>query len=207
MLGIIIFGVMSYTSLAASDLPNIDFSMIQLHGGLPRASPEKMASTVATQMEHQLTTIEGPGGDEFNQHDRVHEHHAAILNGPLPSDRDLGRADATAAEHAESSHAAKREPGGPADLDSDFLFSHTAVDAYAENIVAQRISALDGVAQITAYGPQKYAVRLQLDPSVLAARHPALMKSPTDWNDTTRICRQAHCGDRIGLTPCRPMGS
>jgi HAE1 family hydrophobic/amphiphilic exporter-1 len=60
MLGIIIFGLMSYTSLPASDLPNIDFSMIQLHGGLPGASPKKIAFTVATQIEHQLTAIEGP---------------------------------------------------------------------------------------------------------------------------------------------------
>ena len=69
--------------LPASDLPNIDFPMIQLQGGLPGASPEKMASPVATQLEHQFTTIEGPGGDELNQHGRKCGSHTGQIFGNL----------------------------------------------------------------------------------------------------------------------------
>src|SRR5215813_13021252 len=59
MLGILVFGVMGYRLLPISDLPNVDFPTIQVSAALPGASPETMASSVATPLERQFTTIAG----------------------------------------------------------------------------------------------------------------------------------------------------
>src|SRR3954466_7972125 len=59
MLAIVLFGIMAYRQLAVSDLPNIDFPTINVNASLPGASPETMASSVATPLEQQLSTIAG----------------------------------------------------------------------------------------------------------------------------------------------------
>src|SRR5258706_12001839 len=59
MLGILLFGLMGYRLLPVSDLPNVDFPTIQVSAGLPGASPETMASAVATPLEKQFSTIAG----------------------------------------------------------------------------------------------------------------------------------------------------
>ena len=181
MMGIVIFGVMSYTSLPVSDLPNIDFPTIQVQAGLPGASPETMASTVATPLERQFTTIAG-----LEVMNSTSTTGSSSITLQFSMDRTLDGA----AQDVQTAISAvlRRLPAGmpnpptlrkvnPADqpililtLSSPTLPLST-VNSYAENHVAQRISAVDGVAQITAYGPQKYAVRLQLDPSLLAARN------------------------------------
>ncbi len=59
MLGIVIFGIVGYRTLPVSDLPNVDFPTIQVSAGLPGASPEMMAASVATPLEKQFSTISG----------------------------------------------------------------------------------------------------------------------------------------------------
>src|SRR5437773_4493392 len=59
MLGILLFGVMGYRLLPVSDLPNVDFPTLQVSGALPGASPETMASSVATPLEREFSTIAG----------------------------------------------------------------------------------------------------------------------------------------------------
>src|ERR1700680_4483719 len=59
MMGIVLFGVVGYRSLPVSDLPNVDFPTIQVSAALPGASPETMASSVATPLEKQFSTIAG----------------------------------------------------------------------------------------------------------------------------------------------------
>src|SRR5690242_21237717 len=59
MSGFVIFGVAGYRSLPVSDLPNVDFPTIQVNAGLPGASPETMAASVATPLERQFSTIAG----------------------------------------------------------------------------------------------------------------------------------------------------
>ncbi|MGZ4887436.1 MAG: efflux RND transporter permease subunit, partial [Candidatus Aminicenantales bacterium] len=59
MVAILIFGILGYRSLPVSDLPNVDFPTIQVSAGLPGASPETMAATVATPLEKQFSTIQG----------------------------------------------------------------------------------------------------------------------------------------------------
>ena len=58
----------------------------------------------------------------------------------------------------------------------------STVDEYAETMMAQRISMVNGVAQVQVYGSQKYAVRVQLDPKALAAEASALMRCATRWH-------------------------
>ena len=57
MIGILFFGAVSYTRLAVSDLPTVDFPTIQVNANLPGASPETMAAAVATPLEKQFSTI------------------------------------------------------------------------------------------------------------------------------------------------------
>src|SRR4030095_13309887 len=59
MAGILVFGIMAYRLLPVSDLPNIDFPTIQVTASLPGASPDTMASAVATPLEKQFSTIAG----------------------------------------------------------------------------------------------------------------------------------------------------
>ena len=59
MIGILFFGGVSYTRLAVSDLPTVDFPTIQVNANLPEASPETMAAAVATPLEKQFSTIAG----------------------------------------------------------------------------------------------------------------------------------------------------
>src|SRR5918912_4218720 len=59
MLGIVVFGAMAYRLLPVSDLPTVDFPTIQVGAGLPGASPETMASSVALPLEKQFATIAG----------------------------------------------------------------------------------------------------------------------------------------------------
>src|SRR5258705_11857023 len=59
MSGILLFGLVSYRYLPVSDLPNVDYPTILVQANLPGASPETMASAVATPLERQFTTIAG----------------------------------------------------------------------------------------------------------------------------------------------------
>src|SRR3990167_11455923 len=59
MIGILIFGIVSFRLLPVSSLPNVDFPTIQVSANLPGASPETMASAVATPLEKQFSTIAG----------------------------------------------------------------------------------------------------------------------------------------------------
>src|SRR5574338_424646 len=59
MISILVFGTMAYRQLPVSDLPNVDFPTIQVNASLPGASPETMATSVATPLERQFSTIAG----------------------------------------------------------------------------------------------------------------------------------------------------
>src|SRR5881394_4678133 len=59
MFGIVLFGLIGYRALPVSDLPNVDYPTIQVTAELPGASPETMASSVATPLERQFSTIAG----------------------------------------------------------------------------------------------------------------------------------------------------
>ena len=180
MLGIVLFGVVGYRALPVSDLPNVDFPTIQVFASLPGASPETMAASVATPLERQFTTI--PGLDSMTSSSTRGSTNVTLQ---FSLDRQL---DAAALDVQSAIAAALRRlpPGmpdpptfrkvNPADqpilnlsLNSPTL-PLSAVNEYAETLISQRISMINGVAQVNVMGAQKYAVRAQLDPNLLAAR-------------------------------------
>src|SRR5438105_485396 len=180
MAGILIFGLAGYRMLPVSTLPNVDFPTIQVTAELPGASPETMASAVATVLERQFSTIAGI--DEMSS---VSGQGVTRVTIQFALDRDI---DAAAQDVSSAiASAARQLPAtlpappsfrkvNPADFPVYYLaltsqaLPLSTVNEYAETYLAQRISTINGVAQVLVYGQQKYAVRVQLDPSALAAR-------------------------------------
>jgi HAE1 family hydrophobic/amphiphilic exporter-1 len=180
MAGILIFGLAGYRLLPVSTLPNVDFPTIQVTGELPGASPETMASAVATVLERQFSTIAGI--DEMTS---VSGQGVTRVTIQFNLDRDI---DAAAQDvNSAIASAARQLPAtmsappsfrkvNPADFPVYYLaltsetLPLSAVNEYAETYLAQRISTISGVAQVSVFGQQKYAVRVQVDPNALAAR-------------------------------------
>lgn len=180
MVAILVFGIMGYHLLPVSDLPNVDFPTILVTASLPGASPETMASSVATPLERQFSTIAGL--------DSMTSVNALGLT-QITLQFNLSRNIDAAAQDVQAmiAKAAYQLPPGmpspptyqkvnPADqpilyfaLTSPALPLST-LDEYAETMMAQRISMVNGVAQVLVFGSQKYAVRIQLDPKALASR-------------------------------------
>jgi HAE1 family hydrophobic/amphiphilic exporter-1 len=181
IIGIVLFGAAGYRSLPVSDLPNVDFPTIQVSASLPGASPETMAASVATTLERQFATIAGI--DSMTSSSGIGSSTITIQ---FALDRSIDAA-AQDVQNAIAAAARKLPPGMPAPpsiqkvnpADQPILFmalssptlSLSAVDEYAENLMAQRISMLSGVAQVNVFGAQKWAVHAQLDPGRLAAHH------------------------------------
>ena len=179
MIGILFFGTVAYRRLPVSDLPTVDFPTISVGANLPGASPETMAAAVATPLEKQFSTIAGI--DNMTSSSQLGSTNITIQ---FSLDRDI---DAAAADvQAAISQTLRSLPLGilppsyrkvnPADSPILYfaLTSKTMplsdLDEYGETYLAQRISMVPGIAQVQVYGAQKYAVRVQLDPTSLANR-------------------------------------
>jgi HAE1 family hydrophobic/amphiphilic exporter-1 len=179
MIGILFFGTVAYRRLPVSDLPTVDFPTISVNANLPGASPETMAAAVATPLEKQFSTIAGI--DNMTSSSQLGSTNITIQ---FSLDRDI---DAAAADvQAAISQTLRSLPLGilppsyrkvnPADSPILYfaLTSKTMplsdLDEYGETYLAQRISMVPGIAQVQVYGAQKYAVRVQLDPTSLANR-------------------------------------
>ncbi len=180
MLAILLFGAIGYRALPVSDLPNVDFPTILVFASLPGASPETMASSVATPLERQFSTIAGldsmtssntQGGTQIT------------LQFNLSRSIDAAAQDVQTAITQASPQLPQNMPSPPSfrkvnPADQPILYlalsSSTLplseVDEYAETFMAQRISMVGGVAQVQVFGSQKYAVHAQLDPRALASR-------------------------------------
>jgi HAE1 family hydrophobic/amphiphilic exporter-1 len=180
MVGILLFGVMGYRLLPISDLPNVDFPTIQVSASLPGASPETMASSVATPLEKQFSTIAGLDNMNSNSSQGSSQ---IILQFNLSRNLDGAALDVQSAISAAARQLPPNMPSppsfqkvNPADQPVLYLTLTSAtlplsqLDEYGQVMMAQRISTVSGVAQVQVYGPQKYAVRVQLDPRALASR-------------------------------------
>ncbi|MBI3849887.1 MAG: efflux RND transporter permease subunit [Verrucomicrobia bacterium] len=180
MSGILLFGIISYRYLPVSDLPSVDYPTILVSASLPGASPETMASAVATPLEKQFSTIAG-----IDSMTSVSALGLAQITIQFTLERSI---DAAAQDvQAAISKATRQLPPemptpptynkvNPADQPILYLaltsptLPLSTVDEYGETMMAQRISMVDGVAQVSVFGSQQYAVRVQLDPSALASR-------------------------------------
>src|SRR4051812_5455904 len=180
MVAILLFGVMAYRQLPVSDLPNVDFPTIQVNASLPGASPETMAASVATPLERQFSTIAGL--DSMTSASSLGGT-SITLQFNLSRDLDAAAQDVQAAIAAAARQLPPNMPAPPSynkvnPADTPVIYLALAsdtmpmndLDEYAETLMAQRISTVQGVAQVQVYGAQKYAVRIQLDPSQLASR-------------------------------------
>jgi hydrophobic/amphiphilic exporter-1 (mainly G- bacteria), HAE1 family len=179
-LAIVLFGLMAYRELPVSDLPNVDFPTIVVGANLPGASPDTMASSVATPLEKQFTTIAGLDSMTSTS---IQGSTNITLQFTLSRNIDAAAQDVQAAITATLAQLPQGMPSPPTykkvnPADSPILYlslsSETMpmsqVDEYAESWLAQRISMVSGVAQVQVYGSQKYAVRVQVDPKRLATR-------------------------------------
>ncbi len=179
MLAILVFGAMGYRLLPVSDLPNVDFPTINVNAALPGASPETMATSVATPLERQFSTIAG-----LDSMTSTSSLGSTSITLQFSLERDL---DSAAQDVQTAISAATRQL--PTDMPTPPTFSKvnpaaspilymaltsesmplSQLNEFAQIMMAQRISTVSGVAQVSVYGAQKYAVRIQLDPKKLAA--------------------------------------
>ena len=195
MAGIALFGVIAYRALPVSDLPQVDYPTLTVSASLPGANPDTMASSVATPLERQFTTIAGLDSMISS---------SSQGNTSITLQFDLGRDIDGATVDVETAIAEampllppgmptppsfrKVNPGDTPILNF-FVTSPTMrlsdLDEYAETMVAQRISMVSGVAQVQVFGSAKYAVRVQVDPNKLAAHQIGLNEINTalnSWN-------------------------
>ncbi|HSB14491.1 MAG TPA: efflux RND transporter permease subunit [Bryobacteraceae bacterium] len=180
MLAIALFGFVAYRGLPVSDLPNVDFPTILVSAGLSGANPDTMASAVATPLEKEFSTIEGLDSMTSS---------SGSGSTSITLQFALSRSLDAAAQDVQSAitRATRLLPPGmpnpptfrkvnPADqpilymaLTSDTMPLYD-LDEYAETLMAQRISMVSGVAQVSVFGAAKYAVRIRIDPEALAVK-------------------------------------
>ncbi|MBI4681717.1 MAG: efflux RND transporter permease subunit [Nitrospirae bacterium] len=180
MLSILVFGIAGYRLLPVSDLPNVDFPTIQVSASLPGASPETMASAVATPLERQFSTIAGL--DSMTSTNGLGRTQIT-LQFNLSRDIDAAGQDVQAMIAKASRQLPQDMPSPPTyskvnPADQPILYLAlssptlplSVINEYADTNISQRISMISGVAQVQVYGSQKFAVRAQLDPRALAAK-------------------------------------
>ncbi|MBI1920051.1 MAG: efflux RND transporter permease subunit [Geobacter sp.] len=180
MMAILLFGIVAYRALPVNDLPTVDYPTIQVSAALPGANPDTMASSVATPLERQFSTIAG-----LETMTSTNGTGISLITLKFVLDRNI---DAAAQDvQAAISRAQRQLPQdmpsppsfqkvNPADqpvlylaLSSPTLPLHE-VSEYADTVIAPRVSMISGVAQVQVFGSQKYAVRAQVDPRALATR-------------------------------------
>ncbi|HVJ54980.1 MAG TPA: multidrug efflux RND transporter permease subunit [Aliidongia sp.] len=184
MAGLLLVGLVTYPLLPVAPLPQVDFPTIQVSAALPGASPETMASSVATPLERQFAQIAGVA-----QLTSVSVLGTAQITVQFDLNRSIDAAaqDIQAAINAAGGALPKNLPSPPTyrkvnPADSPVLVMAaqskslpiTVVDDYADTIIAQQISQIDGVGLVSINGEQKPSVRVQVDPRKLAAMGLAL---------------------------------
>ncbi len=169
-----VFGIVAFLNLPVAALPQVDFPTLQVTAALPGASPETMASNVATPLERQFSLISG-----VTQMTSVSANGSTTINLQFDLSRDINSAaqDVQAAINAASGQLPANLPAAPnfrkvnpADspimiiaLTSDALPLSTVSD-YADNILSQQISRISGVGLVSIGGQQKPAMRIRIDP-------------------------------------------
>jgi hydrophobic/amphiphilic exporter-1 (mainly G- bacteria), HAE1 family len=199
---LIVFGIFAYRLLPVAALPAVDFPTIQITAQFPGASTETMASSVASPIERQLSTISGISSMNST---------SSLGLAQITIQFDLGRNIDGAALDVQTALATsarllpiemttppsfrKVNPGDfPVlyiSLRSDTVPLST-VDDYAETVLAPQISQLPGVAQVLVYGAQKFAVRVQVNPTEAAARNISL-------EDVRSVVAKANSSTPVGV--------
>jgi len=176
---LLLLGIVAYPLLPVAPLPQVDFPTIQVSGNLPGASPETMASNVATPLERQFSLI--PGLDQMTSTSALGSTQVT-LQFNLSRNIDAAATDVQAAINAAGGQLPTNLPSPPTyrkvnPADAPILVMAltstalplTQVNDYADNILAQQLSQIEGVGLVQLSGTQKPAVRIQLDPARLAS--------------------------------------
>jgi len=180
MLGLLVAGLVAYPLLPVAALPNVNYPTLTVTAQLPGADPQTMASTVASPLELQFGEI--PGLTQMTSASAL-GYTQITLQFDLSRQIDGAVSDTLSAINAATAYLPPNLPYpplirkvNPADtpilvlgVTSDSL-PLTTVDAYAENILLQKISQISGVGIVGIGGQQKPSIRIQVDPEALAAR-------------------------------------
>ena len=180
MAALVLVGLAAYPLLPVAPLPRVDFPTINVTGKLPGASPETMAATVAQPLETQIAQIPGVVADDVGR--ACWASTSVTVQFDLDRNIDAAAGDVQAAINAASGQLPKNLPGpptyrkvNPSDAPIMILAVQSdampliEVDDYAENVLAQQISQIAGVAQVLIGGQQKPRGPRQVDPAKLAA--------------------------------------
>ncbi len=195
MAAIALFGVVAYRTLPVSDLPSVDFPTLNVQANLPGADPATMASSVATVLERQFTTIAGL--DSMTSSSGTGQTQITLQ---FSLDRDIDSA-AVDVQTAIAEVTPLLPPGMPAPpsfkknnpADQPIMqltitsptMAMSKLDDIAENVVMPRVSMVNGVSQVQVQGQQKYAVRVQVDPDKLVSKRIGLNEVDSaiaNWN-------------------------
>jgi hydrophobe/amphiphile efflux-1 (HAE1) family protein len=195
MLGVLVFGIAAYRLLPVASLPNVDFPTITVSANLPGASPETIASSIATPLEQQFSSI--PGLSEMTSLSGVGTT-TITLQFDLATDINAAAQDVQTAINAASGLLPKDLPSPPTyrkvnpgnfpiliyAIHSDSLPAYK-VDDYASVVLSEPLSMIRGVGQVFIFGEKKYAVRVEVNPMALAARRIGMEAIRTALADAT----------------------
>ncbi|WP_341487194.1 efflux RND transporter permease subunit [Pararhizobium sp. A13] len=180
-IGVVLAGIAGYQRVPVSALPQVDFPTISVSASLTGASPQTMATSVSTPLIKQFQTI--PGIDEISATNSL-GNTSIVLQFDLNRNIDAAAVDVQAA----ISHATRQLPDNmttppsyrktnPADapvmllaVQSDTM-PYSKLDEIAEDVISPSLSTLPGVAEVTVFGAQTYAVRVEVDPDKLLTRN------------------------------------
>jgi hydrophobe/amphiphile efflux-1 (HAE1) family protein len=179
MLGVLVFGIGAFGLLPVAPLPNVDFPTITVTASYPGASPQTMASAIATPLETQFTSL--PALDQMTSLSGVGTT-TITLQFDLSRNIDGAAGDVLTAINAASGVLPKDLPSpptyrkvNPADFAILIYAVHSdavpeyRLDDYANTVLGQRLSTVPGVGQVSIFGQKLYAARVQVNPSALAA--------------------------------------
>ena len=180
MAAILVFGLISYLSLPVSNLPAVEYPTIQVSASLPGANPDVMASSVATPLESEFSTIAGINSMSSSSSQGTT---SITLEFDLSRNIDAAAQDVQAAIARAQGKLPTDMPTppsyskvNPAEQPIMFIATHSdtmplsELDNYAGTLMARRISMVSGVARVRLFGEAKYAVRVQADPAKMAAK-------------------------------------
>ena len=183
-IAVVVIGLYCYFQLPIAALPSYDRPVINVTASLPGASPEVMASSVATPLEKQFSTI---AGVDTISSSSTQGNTSIVLEFAQDRDIDAAAVDVQAAllraqrglpEEMNDLPAYRKV--NPADQSILLLaltspsLSLSELNDYAENLISPSLSTIDGVAQVQVYGQRRYAVRVKIKPDELAARNMTL---------------------------------
>ena len=195
MLGILVFGIGAYGLLPVAPLPNVDFPTITVTASYPGASPQTMASAIATPLEQQFTQI--PALDQMTSLSGIGTT-SITLQFSLDRNIDGAAVDVVTAINAATGLLPKDLPSpptyrkvNPADFPIMIYAVHSdavpeyKLDDYANTVLGERLSTVPGVGQVSIFGQKLYAARVQVNPAALAAHNIGLEDVHTALTNAT----------------------